>query len=180
VGARRFRLNDILKRKSSLPALVPRSVGPDSTTPAACLCQPGGQVGRTCCNIGGGHAEYKHQSKPYKETRRTSKKIVLPDASATVISAWSRATSSCRILSRQTNSWRCALVAPHTLRPSPHTIRARRLYHYSNDAQASSAMSPYDARSSCLTLLQALKTNNSSWTNCHFTSFSVKVRDTAI
>ena len=80
-------------------------------------------------------ADRRSTNNSQSQTRKPAEpqnEFVLLAASATVTGAWSRAAPSCRILSRQTNSWRCTLVTPHTLRPSPRGIRARHLHHDSD------------------------------------------------
>jgi hypothetical protein len=93
-GHSRFRLNGTLKRKSSVPAPIPRGVGPASTTPAASLWQPVPAAKSV--------ADRRSTNSSQSQTRiptETRREMVLLAASATVIGAWSRAASSCRILS---------------------------------------------------------------------------------
>ena len=87
----------------------------------------------TCCTICGGQAEIKHKLKPDAEIHRTSKRNCVASC---LCHSYRRLVKRGFFLqdpvvcstSARTNSWRCVLVAAHTLRPSPHTISAQRLH----------------------------------------------------
>ena len=152
MGTLRFRVIGTLVRKSGVPAPIPRGVGPASTTPTACGDQRPAPAAKSVADRWSTNSSQRQTRKPTEPRRE----MVLLAASATFIGAWSRAASSCRILScvgepanklvamrpcrsthvapkpRAIRDWRLHQnsAAPRLSAPCPHTMRARRVWRF--------------------------------------------------